>query len=155
MKTSYPIPEQVPSLWFPLVKKFYQEHYPSGKPNKADPIWVIRDKGKILCAARLKQIANFQLLTGMVTEPTHRKLGLGSHLINNIHPALSEIPTYCFAFTHLVTFYNTNHFTVISAEMLPEELASRFRAYTAQGRNLTPMRYIRSQKVLNSQLKIT
>ena len=146
MKTSYPIPEQVPSLWFPLVKKFYQEHYPSGKPNKADPIWVIRDKGKILCAVRLKQITNSQLLTGMVTEPIHRNIGLGSHLINGIHPALDEKNTYCFAFTHLVPFYSANHFTTISAEMLPSELASRFRAYTTQGRDLTPMRYIRSQK---------
>lgn len=144
MKTSYLIAEQVPSLWFPLVKKFYQEHYPSGKPNKADPIWAIREKGKILCALRLKQMDNSQLLTGMVTEPNHRHLGLGSHLINGIHHALSEKPTYCFAFTHLVSFYNANHFTTISAEMLPEELESRFKAYTAQGRDLTPMRYIRS-----------
>lgn len=144
MKQHYPNAEQVPSLWFSLVKKFYQTYYPSGKPNKADPIWVIKDKGAILCAVRLKRIADSQLLTGMVTEPTHRKLGIGSHLINSIHPALSEMPTYCFAFTHLVPFYNTNHFTTISVEMLPEELSSRFRAYTAQGRALTPMRYIRS-----------
>ncbi len=144
MKTSYLIVEQVPSLWFPLVKKFYQEHYPSGKPNKADPIWAIRDKGKILCTLRLKQMDNSQLLTGMVTEPNHRHLGLGSHLISCIHHILSEKPTYCFAFIHLVPFYNANHFTTISAEMLPEELESRFNAYTAQGRDLTPMRYIRS-----------
>jgi N-acetylglutamate synthase-like GNAT family acetyltransferase len=143
MKTPDLIAEQVPSLWFPLVKKFYQEHYPSGKPNKADPIWVIRDKGKILCAVRLKQIVDSQLLTGMVTEPAHRNLGLGSQLISSIHYPLSEKPTYCFAFTHLVSFYKANHFTTISAEILPEELESRFRAYTAQGRDLTPMRYNR------------
>ncbi|WP_421846881.1 GNAT family N-acetyltransferase [Marinomonas sp.] len=143
MKTSYLITEQVPSLWFPLVKKFYQEHYPSGKPNKADPIWVITEKGKILCALRLKQMAHSQLLTGMVTDPNHRHIGLGSRLIQSIHPALGEKPTYCFAFTHLVSFYNTNHFTTISAEMLPEELESRFRSYTPQGRALTPMHYIR------------
>jgi N-acetylglutamate synthase-like GNAT family acetyltransferase len=142
MKTSNLIAEQVPSLWFPLVKKFYQQHYPSGKPNKADPIWAIKDKGKILCVLRLKQITDAQLLTSMVTEPTHRNLGLGSHLISSIHHALGEKPTYCFAFTYLVPFYNANHFTTISAKMLPEELASRFRAYTAQGRDLTPMRYI-------------
>ena len=143
MNTSNAAPERVPSLWFPLVKKFYQEHYPSGKPNKADPIWVIRGQGKILCALRLKQFTNFQLLTGMVTEPNHRSLGLGSNLINEIHPALKNKPTYCFAFTHLVPFYTKNHFTTISTEMLPEELESRFLAYTAQGRKLTPMHYIR------------
>ncbi|QUX97808.1 N-acetyltransferase [Marinomonas sp. CT5] len=143
MNTSYSTPEQVPSLWFPLVKKFYQAHYPSGKPNKADPIWVIRHQGKILCALRLKQFYECQLLTGMVTEPNHRHLGLGSHLINNIHLALISKPTYCFAFAHLVPFYTRNHFMTIPTEMLPEELQSRFLAYTAQGRKLTPMRYIR------------
>ncbi|NLQ18643.1 GNAT family N-acetyltransferase [Marinomonas sp. M1K-6] len=143
MKKPYSNAEQVPSLWFPLVKKFYQAHYPSGKPNKADPIWVIRHENKILCAVRLKHIAGAQLLTAMVTAPSHRNIGLGSHLINSIHPALSEMPTYCFAFTHLVPFYHANHFTTISAKMLPEELENRLRAYTAQGRNLTPMCYIR------------
>jgi|TARA_R110000764_G_C10961060_1_gene378230 N-acetylglutamate synthase-like GNAT family acetyltransferase len=149
MNTFYPRAEQVPSLWFPLVKKFYQEHYPSGKPNKADPIWVIRHNGKILCAVRLKQYSGVQLLTAMVTEPSHRKTGLGSHLINSIHPALNAMPSYCFAFTHLVPFYSANHFTTICVEMLPEELASRFRAYVAQGRNLTPMCYDFVEKSLN------
>ncbi|QRV25515.1 GNAT family N-acetyltransferase [Marinomonas foliarum] len=144
MKPPYPNAEQVPSLWFPLVKKFYQAHYPSGKPNKADPIWVIKDKGVILCAVRLKRIADNQLLTSMITDPNFRKLGLGSHLISSIHPALNEMPTYCFALTHLVPFYIANHFTTISVKMLPEELSSRFRTYTAQGRKLTPMCYIRS-----------
>ena len=143
MKRPYPDAEQVLSLWFPLVKKFYQSHYPSGKPNKADPIWVIRNhKNAILCALRLKRIAEYQLLTAMVTEPSHRNIGLGSHLINNIHSALNDRPTYCFAFTHLVPFYHANHFTTISVEMLPAELQKRFQAYTAQGRSITPMRYI-------------
>jgi len=141
MKTPYSHAEQVPSLWFPLVKKFYQQHYPSGKPNKADPIWVIRDSGEILCAVRLKQFSGMQLLTAMVTEPSQRNTGLGSHLINSIRPVLNQVPSYCFAFTYLVPFYTANQFTTISAEMLPEELKNRFRAYTAQGRNLTPMRY--------------
>ena len=150
MKTVYPDAEQVPSLWFPLVKKFYQSHYPSGKPNKADPIWVIRNNGKILCAVRLKQFTDAQLLTAMVTEPSHRNMGLGSHLIHNIHNALSTKQSYCFAFSHLVPFYQANHFTVISASILPEELRSRFQAYTPQGRNLTPMRYICDEKYLKS-----
>ena len=143
MKRPYPDAEQVLSLLVSTGEKFYQSHYPSGKPNKADPIWVIRNHRKaILCALRLKRIAEYQLLTAMVTEPSHRNIGLGSHLINNIHSALSDRPTYCFAFTHLVPFYHANHFTTISVEMLPAELQKRFQAYTAQGRSITPMRYI-------------
>ena len=149
MNTFYPRAEQVPSLWFPLVKKFYQEYYPSGKPNKADPIWVIRHNGKILCAVRLKQYSGVQLLTAMVTEPSHRKTGLGSHLINSIHPALNAMPSYCFAFTNLVPFYSANHFTTICVEMLPEELASRFRRSEEHTSELQSLTYDFVGKSLN------
>ena len=142
MKTPYPKPELVPSLWFPLVKKFYQEHYPSGKPNKADPIWVLRHNQKIVCSLRLKSFQNAQLLTAMVTDPSYRKIGLGSHLINTIHGQLNQSPSYCFAFTHLVPFYTENSFRVISAEELPKELQKRFQSYKAQGRKITAMIYI-------------
>ncbi|MBR7889381.1 GNAT family N-acetyltransferase [Marinomonas sp. A79] len=141
MPISYPNAERVPSLWFPLVKKFYQAHYPSGKPNKADPIWVIKHKGAILCAVRLKQLGDDQLLTAMVTEPSQRNQGLGGHLLGCIKKALSERPCYCFAFTHLEDFYTKHHFVALTAAQLPPVLRSRFLAYTAQGRALTPMRY--------------
>ncbi|ETX09934.1 acetyltransferase [Marinomonas ushuaiensis DSM 15871] len=142
MKPPYPNAELVPSLWFPLVKKFYQEHYPSGKPNKADPIWAIRHNGKVICAVRLKKIGNEQLLTAMVTDPTYRNIGLGSHLINDIQPALNQLPSYCFALTHLVPFYSENHFSVISPDLLSEELKSRFYSYSLQGRKITAMHYL-------------
>jgi N-acetylglutamate synthase-like GNAT family acetyltransferase len=142
MKTPYPNAELVPSLWFPLVKKFYQEHYPSGKPNKADPIWVIRHNNKIVCSVRLKSFHPAQLLTAMVTEPSYRKIGLGSHLIHCLQEELSQSPSYCFALSHLVSFYTANNFTAIPPDTLPEELRSRFQAYSAQGRKITPMRYI-------------
>lgn len=144
MKTPYPNAELVPSLWFPLVKKFYQEHYPSGKPNKADPIWAIRHNGKVICAVRLKKIANDQLLTAMVTDPAYRNIGLGTHLMNDIQSALNQLPSYCFALTHLVPFYTANHFSVILPDTLPEELKSRFSSYCLQGRKITAMRYLPS-----------
>lgn len=144
MKKIYPEAELVPSLWFPLVKKFYQEHYPSGKPNKADPIWVIRDNNKIICSLRLKQLDNSQLLTAMVTEPSYRNTGIGSHLIQSLHHELSTLPSYCFAFSHLVTFYENNGFACLMPEELPDTLLSRFKAYQAQGKKITPMRYFSS-----------
>ncbi|TYL49143.1 GNAT family N-acetyltransferase [Marinomonas sp. IMCC 4694] len=138
----YPQAERVPSLWFPLVKKFYQAHYPSGKPNKADPIWAIKNGGNILCAVRLKQCSPNQLLTAMVTAPSHRNQGLASRLLNDIKPLLTQTPSYCFAFNPLVDFYTRHHFTIISTDMLPEALKTRFVAYQAQGRGITAMRYV-------------
>lgn len=138
---TYPCPEPVASLWFPLVKKFYQQHYPSGKPNKAEPIWVVRQQGKILCAVRLKPFPESQLLTAMVTAPEQRQQGLGSHLLQGIQQELTHTPTYCFAFTHLVAFYERNHFIEIPPEALPDALQERFLAYRRQGRKITPMQY--------------
>ncbi|MFT2099686.1 GNAT family N-acetyltransferase [Marinomonas sp. 2405UD66-6] len=141
MKKTYSDAELVPSLWFPLVKKFYQEHYPSGKPNKADPIWVIRDNNKIVCSLRLKQLDQVQLLTAMVTEPSYRNKGLGGHLIQCLHGELSKQASYCFALTPLVPFYTRNGFARILPEELPAALLGRFKAYQAQGRKITPMFY--------------
>lgn len=141
MQTQALTVERVPALWFLLVKKFYQAHYPSGKPNKADPIWVLKEQGTIVTAVRLKQFSGYQLLTAMVTAPTQRGKGLGGYLLHAIHQALSEKSCYCFAFSHLSLFYQKNGFSIISPEQLPPELQQRFIAYTAQGRHLTPMHY--------------
>lgn len=141
MSPPFPNAELVPSLWFPLVKKFYQAHYPSGKPNKADPIWAIKENGTILAAARLKQIGNSQLLTGMVTFPSRRNTGLGQHLLSNLQPILKQKASFCFALDHLTDFYQRGHFTVINEEALPKELRARFNAYRSQGRNITAMQY--------------
>ncbi|SBS37228.1 hypothetical protein MSP8886_04033 [Marinomonas spartinae] len=142
MSSLFSLPVRVPSLWFPLVKKFYQAHYPSGKPNKADPIWVIKQQGRILSAVRLKQLDRCQLLTAMVTEPGHRGLGIGHHLLRHLHKPLAERPCYCFALSHLERFYQDNGFHTIDSSQLPDELLGRLTSYVAQGRALIPMHYI-------------
>lgn len=134
-------PERVPSLWFPLVKKFYQEHYPSGKPNKADPIWAIRHNGQVLCAVRLKQIQQYQLLTAMATASDHRGQGLGHFMLDTLTEQQALKNSYCFSLPHLTRFYQQHHFQEIPAACLPEELRARFTAYTQNGRQLVPMQY--------------
>lgn len=132
-------------LHFPLVKKFYQAYYPSGKANKADPIWVLRNTSKILVCLRLKQFDQCQLLTAMVTHPDFRQQGLGLNLLNRLildtKQPLSNKPCYCFAFTHLVSFYQQAQFKEITPETLPAALKCRFIAYTQSGKSLTPMLY--------------
>lgn len=138
----FPDAELVPTIWFPLVKKFYQAYYPSGKPNKADPIWAVKQQGQILAAVRLKQFADYQLLTAMVTHPDHRNQGLGHHLLDTLQAILNQKACYCFALNHLTEFYKSGHFQEISPEQLPEELEKRFRAYQSQGRKITSMQFI-------------
>ncbi|GAB3479073.1 GNAT family N-acetyltransferase [Marinomonas epiphytica] len=142
MTKAITLPELVPSLWFPLVKKFYQEHYPSGKPNKADPIWAIRHNGKVICAVRLKQIETHQLLTAMATASEHRGQGIGHIMLNGLTAQQVLKNCYCFSLPHLTRFYQQHHFQEISATQLPAELRSRFVAYTQHGRQLIPMQYM-------------
>jgi N-acetylglutamate synthase-like GNAT family acetyltransferase len=136
-------------LHFPLAKKFYQAYYPSGKANKADPIWALSKEHKIFVCLRLKQFEQCQLLTGMVTHPDCRNQGLGlqllSALINDDRRPLLTRPCYCFAFSHLESFYQKAHFTSICLDDLPDPLKSRFIAYSQAGKQLIPMKYTQIQ----------
>ncbi|WP_438462669.1 GNAT family N-acetyltransferase [Marinomonas sp. PE14-40] len=135
-------------LHFPLAKKFYQAYYPAGKANKADPIWALTEGYQIRVCLRLKQFEDCQLLTAMVTHPDFRKQGLGQRLLTALNSdstqPLSTKPCYCFAFTHLESFYQKAGFTSISADELPTRLKARFTAYTQSGKALIPMRHIPS-----------
>ncbi|MFT2110376.1 N-acetyltransferase [Marinomonas sp. 2405UD68-3] len=132
--------EQSSRLLYPLTKKFYQAHYPAGKPNKADPIWLLKST-QIVSVYRLKQFTGYQLLTAMVTEPSYRNLGLGSLLLKRTQSALTSKPTYCFAFSHLEAFYGANGFKTVEKNTLPNELLERFNRYTSSGKWLIPMRF--------------
>jgi len=132
-------------LHFPLAKKFYQAFYPSGKANKADPIWVLNQEQKILVCLRLKQFKRYQLLTGMVTHPDFRNQGLGLQLLDAlIHDKAQPLTTktcYCFAFSHLEAFYQKARFVSICPDELPDELRARFMAYSQAGKLLVPMKF--------------
>lgn len=138
--------ERVASLWFPLVKKFYQAHYPSGKPNKADPVWVIKSGPKIIAAVRLKQFnGDYQLLTALLTHPELRNLGYASRLLEAIEQEFN-IATYCFNETALIPFYERHDFAVIKEDHLPLELASRLKRYRIKKNTLVAMHYCRRLK---------
>lgn len=132
---------KVASLWFPLVKKFYQAYYSSGKPNKADPIWALKDGATIIAAVRLKQFDNqYQLLTGLVTHPELRNQGYASHLMQAITQELNQT-TYCFNHEKLIPFYERHGFDLIQDNQLPSELAGRLRRYQIKQPELVAMSY--------------
>lgn len=124
-----------------LVKAFYREHYPSGKPNKADPIWLLTHKDKIICVYRLRQFESGQLLTGMVTHPEFRQQGYGSYLLHETRQALANKTCFCFAEEHNAAFYLANNFLSESIEQLPAELRDRLKAYQQKRPTLSAYRY--------------
>lgn len=125
---------------FPLVKKFYQDYYPSGKPNKAEPLWILK-YSEIICALRLKEIECEQLLTGVVTHPNYRDQGFGGYFLSQLQETFMSKPTYCFADITLEHFYNIQNFNRIEIGALPLELRSRFNRYQSSRPSLIPMHY--------------
>lgn len=136
---SPPIP--VEKLWFPLVKKFYQAYYPSGKPNKSEPMWVIKNGSIIIAAVRIKPLPSCQLLTALVTHPDYRHQGYASQLMDHLQGNLSNQASYCFSLPALVGFYHKHGFVNIQPTDLPEELAGRLRRYRVQQPTLQAMHY--------------
>lgn len=142
MNTSL-LPQPVEGLWFPLVKKFYQAHYPSGKPNKSEPIWVIKDGALIKAAVRLKPLPQCILLTGLVTHPDYRKKGYASALLTALKPTLDEQTCFCLNQPELIGFYRQHGFSVVHEEaQLPEPLQGRLRRYRAKQPTLVAMKYL-------------
>ncbi|CAH0532357.1 hypothetical protein VST7929_00181 [Vibrio stylophorae] len=125
---------------FPLAQRFYKTHYPAGKANKQETIWVLERQGVILGAVRFKLIGNEQLLTGMAIDSHKRGQGLGNLLLKGCLSHIQSTPCYCFAYAHLEGFYQQHGFETIEPQTLPNELRMRFERYS-QTKNLITMAY--------------
>lgn len=135
-------PIRVEPLWFPLVKKFYQAYYASGKPNKSEPIWVIKEGPTIIAAVRLKGLQHCQLLTALVTHPAYRGQGHARHLVTHLQPSLATQPSFCINQPELETFYHQCGFQrVLDEPTLPDEITGRLRRYRIKQPNLIVMQY--------------
>lgn len=132
---------KVESLWFPLVKKFYQAHYPNGKPNKSDPMWAIKQGATIIAVARLRQFDDVQLLTGVVTHPDYRQQGFATQLLQSMSPELAMKPCYCFNHQALCVLYRAIGFEPTVSQSLPAELRSRYERYRLKQPHLIAMHF--------------
>ena len=130
------------ALWFPLVKKFYQAYYPSGKPNKSEPLWVIKQGPTILVAVLLKPFVECQLITGLVTHPEHRQQGHASHLLKALNHEFEQLPCFCLNQPELMPFYQKHNFVLVEDEQaLPDDIQGRLRRYRVKQPELVAMAY--------------
>lgn len=133
---------KVEALWFPLVKKFYQAYYPSGKPNKSEPLWVIKQGPTILAAVRLKPFVDCQLMTGLVTHPEHRQQGHASRLLKALSQEFKHPPCFCLNQPELIPFYQKHDFVLVEDEQaLPDDIQGRLRRYRVKQPELVTMAY--------------
>jgi hypothetical protein len=54
---------QLDPIKVPLVKRFYKEHYPTGKANKSELIYSIELNGELCGVVRFRTIEDRRLLT--------------------------------------------------------------------------------------------
>lgn len=128
----------------PLIKRLYKAHYPSGRAKKDELIITASHKGEIVALLRLKTVDRSRLLTGMLVIPTLRGTGIGKELLTHCKNNVFIDGDYCFAFTHLESYYSKHGFKTIDCSELPHPLKMAFQRYIDSGKDLIPMQFISS-----------
>lgn len=135
----------------PLLKRFYKQHYPSTKP-KSDELTIVAYEGyDMKGVVRFRTIANYRLLTGMAVCETNRGQGIGLQLLRYCQENILQKNDFCFAYSHLQSFYQQAQFERVDIEELPGELKSLFNRYSQSGKNLIAMQFL-PNKAKNSSL---
>ncbi|MBW3697260.1 N-acetyltransferase [Vibrio sp. T187] len=133
--------EQLDPIKLPLIKRFYKEHYPSGKANKSELIIALYIDTQVNGVVRFRTIDKYRLLTGMAISTEKRGLGLGHSLMEHCQAEVLNNSDYCFAYAHLESFYKRHDFQVINAKELPNSLRILYERYTNSGKDLIPMHF--------------
>lgn len=125
----------------PLIKRFYKQHYPSGKARKDDEIYTASLRGNLCAVVRFRSVDRYRLLTGMAVDSSLRHQGIGSQLLIYCQQNTLSQGDYCFAFEHLASFYRQHGFQVVTQELLPNTLKNLLLRYLSGGKSLIPMQY--------------
>jgi len=133
--------EELDPIKLPLVKRFYKEHYPSGRANRSELIFTLSIDNTLQGIVRFKTIERFRLLTGMVINTSNRGTGLGHALMEFCRVNTLTSADYCFSFRHLESFYAAHGFKAIETENLPSELKNLYERYCKSGKDLIPMHF--------------
>lgn len=132
---------QLDPIKVPLVKRFYKEHYPTGKVNKSELVYSLTCERELKGVVRFRAIEKYRLMTGMVIAKESRGLRLGDKLMEFCIENTLTQHDYCFAYEHLEHFYTKHNFIKIEPRSLPSCLLSLFDRYTNSGKALIPMHY--------------
>ncbi|GAJ74273.1 LOW QUALITY PROTEIN: predicted acyltransferase [Vibrio sp. JCM 18904] len=122
-----------------------QSVLPAGRAKKDELIITASHKGEIIALLRLKSVDKVRLLTGMLVIPKVRGgTGIGKELLTHCKKNVFTDGDYCFAFTHLESYYSKHGFTTIDCSELPHPLKMAFQRYVDSGKDLIPMQFISS-----------
>lgn len=126
-------------VYLPLIKKFYKDHYSGSKPKSSDLSFGLYQEDKLIGVIRFKPINQNYLLLGMAIHSNYRRRGFGGILLALSLHEMSDKPCFCFALSHLTSFYGS-HFDLLESANLPDELSQLFNRYSDSGKDLIAMR---------------
>ncbi|MFA0645854.1 GNAT family N-acetyltransferase [Vibrio cyclitrophicus] len=132
---------QLDPVKVPLVKRFYKEHYPTGKANKSELIYSLLLDNELCGVVRFRTIEDSRLLTGMAISKQHRGKQLGSQLMEYCEQHTLTEKDYCFTYARLINFYTRHQFIQIDPKQLPNGLRVLYERYSNSGKDLIPMHY--------------
>ena len=133
---------------FRPINKFYKSQKHKGKANGDDVVfygfWLDDDQTEqIMGAVRLVPYLEdsehpFYWLRSLYIREDLRGRSLGGALLAHTHQATSA-PIYCFPYTHLESFYQSNGYALINVETLPESLQDLYIKYQQRGEKIIAM----------------
>jgi len=130
--------QQLDTIAFPLVNKFYRQQKAKSKASGHDTVWVAKEHHKIIAVARITPLPSLHLLlTGVHVSDNYRHQGIARELVTQCCDINESV--YTFSLSHLVDFYRQLGFVTLPTDDLPCELAQRFNAYIKQGRKIIAM----------------
>lgn len=133
--------QQFDPIKLPLIKRFYKMYYPATKPKRDESIIVGLDKTEIIAVVRFRTVGSSRLLTGMAVKTEQRQQTIGQQLLRYCQTKWLDQTTFCFAYSHLVDFYQHGGFTPVEPAALPTELETLYQRYLQSGKDLIPMQY--------------
>ncbi|MDH5483699.1 MAG: GNAT family N-acetyltransferase [Gammaproteobacteria bacterium] len=123
------------------MKRFFREQGMRPQAAKSDRVYMALHEDKLLAALRLCPFGDNWVLRSMCVESSYRGQGIGRHFLKSLLNVFAETECYCFAYEHLVVFYQSTGFKLIEVEQVPLIVAERFRCYQNSGKNVCLMQY--------------
>ncbi len=114
---------------FLLAKRFYQQHYPKGRPKKSDQLLCAKARSGIIGAVRLQLQPDHTFLTGLLVHPDHRQQQLAQRLL---HAAITQVHTWpliWFAQRDLAPVYATWSNARLGDQALPLYCQQKLKSY--------------------------
>ena len=132
--------EELPSIVFPLVNRFFKENGHKGKARGNDRIFALKDNnGTLLAALRATPKQNGYLLRSVQVDRSHYGEGLGTQLVRETVAMMFPAICWCYPFDHLQHFYEECGFKISSPEQVDDDIKGPYQRYLQQGQQLLLM----------------